>query len=74
MDCQDLKITLIVWVFFSFYTTRRTNGIWVSLGGLSGKSLFASHLDHYKMDKFTCVRERECSLGVLGDDGAPSFL
>lgn len=76
MVCKELDITPTVAVFFSFYTTRLTKGSWVSLGNLSGKVMFTSHSNQYKnwRGMFSRVRGRETSLGVLGDDGSPSFL
>lgn len=48
MVCEDLDVTPIVRVFFSFYTSRSMKGRWVSLGDLPGKAFFASHYNHYK--------------------------
>lgn len=62
-------------VFFSFYTTIPKKGSWVSLNGLSGKALYASHSNHYKnwKENFACMRGRRDSHEILGADEAPHF-
>lgn len=75
MVYEELYVTPVVGVFFSFYTTRSTNSRCVSLSFKSGKALFVSYSNYYKHwnDKFTCIRGQDDSLMVLGDDGAPLF-
>lgn len=55
--CDDLVITPIVRVFFSFYNTKSTKGSWVTLSIQYGKFLFLYHSNHFKYwkDKFAHV-------------------
>lgn len=51
MARDDLEVTPIAWVFFSFYTITHVKCSWLSLGGLPENSLFTSHSNEKKIGR-----------------------